>query len=385
MPNNIELTILMPCLNEEETLEVCINKSTTYLNEAKIIGEVLIADNGSTDKSVQIATNLGARVINVDTRGYGAALREGILNAQGKYIIMGDADDSYDFSQLDLFVSSLRAGNELVMGNRFEGGIEKGAMPPLHRFIGNPVLSFLGRVFFNVPCKDFHCGLRGFSRDSIEKLQLNTNGMEFASEMVVKSAINKLKIDEVPTTLSKDGRSRSPHLNTWRDGWRHLCFLLLYTPKWLFLYPSLIMFTLGLLITTSLIATPVTINNIQFSNNTFYAGCLLILVSFQCLSMGLLVRDYAAKKGLLPPQNHKYIDSITVEAGAFSSIALTLVGTCILLWCIYDWYLVGFGDLNSQGLSKLMVLSMTLIACGFQSFFTIFVWGIMKNPPRYNQ
>ena len=234
MTEKTELTILMPCLNEEETIGLCIRKALSFLEQHQIKGEVLIADNGSTDQSRDIARRLGARVVNVEEKGYGSALLGGIRAAKGQYIIMGDSDDSYDFLNLMPFVSKLREGYDLVMGNRFKGGIEKGAMPFLHRYLGNPVLTFIGRLFFRIGISDFHCGLRGFRRESILAIGLNTPGMEFASEMVVKSALSGLKIAEVPTTLSPDGRSRPPHLNTWRDGWRHLRFLLIYSPRWMF-------------------------------------------------------------------------------------------------------------------------------------------------------
>ena len=231
----LELTILMPCLNEAETLSICIKKAKESLSRCGIIGEVLIADNGSTDDSVKIAEAHGARVIHVPVRGYGAALLHGIKAANSEYVIMGDADDSYDFSRIEPFIEKLRAGIDLVLGNRFHGGIAPGAMPFLHKYLGNPVLSFIGRLFFKIPVEDFHCGLRGFKRDSILGLRLSTPGMEFASEMVVRAALTGLSIAEVPTTLSPDGRSGSPHLNTWRDGWRHLRFLLMFSPRWLFL------------------------------------------------------------------------------------------------------------------------------------------------------
>ncbi|GAM77584.1 dolichol-p-glucose synthetase [Vibrio ishigakensis] len=213
-------------------------------------------------------------------------------------------------------MNSLRAGNELVMGNRFEGGIADGAMPFLHKYLGNPILSFLGRLFFNIPCKDFHCGLRGFERQKALSLNLHTTGMEFASEMVVKSALKGLKIDEVPTTLSPDGRTGAPHLNTWRDGWRHLCFLLLYTPKWLFFYPSLFLFMFGLVLTSGLFFDGVTIGNVEFSNNTFYAGCLSLLISIQAMTMGSIVRKYAHKKGFLPKHNYTFLDRVSLEHSA---------------------------------------------------------------------
>ncbi|MTA42772.1 MAG: glycosyltransferase, partial [Actinobacteria bacterium] len=255
----MELSVVLPCLNEAETLAVCIRKARASMNELGIDGEVVIADNGSTDGSQDIARSEGARVVDVPTRGYGAALIAGITDAKGTFVIMGDADDSYDLSNLGPFVEALRGGAELVMGNRFAGGIAPGAMPALHRYLGNPVLTAVGRVLFRSPVKDFHCGLRGFRRDAILELDLRTTGMEFASEMVVKATLNKLTIVEVPTTLSPDGRSRPPHLRTWRDGWRHLRFLLLYSPKWLFLYPGIVVFLLGLILGGALLRGPINV------------------------------------------------------------------------------------------------------------------------------
>ncbi|MSX34697.1 MAG: glycosyltransferase, partial [Actinobacteria bacterium] len=255
----MELSVVLPCLNEAETLAVCIRKARASMNELGIDGEVVIADNGSTDGSQDIARSEGARVVDVPTRGYGAALIAGITDAKGTFVIMGDADDSYDLSNLGPFIEALRGGAELVMGNRFAGGIAPGAMPALHRYLGNPVLTAVGRVLFRSPVKDFHCGLRGFRRDAILELDLRTTGMEFASEMVVKATLNKLTIVEVPTTLSPDGRSRPPHLRTWRDGWRHLRFLLLYSPKWLFLYPGIVVFLLGLILGGALLRGPINV------------------------------------------------------------------------------------------------------------------------------
>ena len=242
-----ELTVLMPCLNEVETLAACIGKALAYLRTQRVAGEVLLADNGSDDGSQAIARELGARVVDVPTKGYGAALLGGIAQARGRFVIMGDADDSYDFSQLDGFLARLRDGADLVIGNRFAGGIAPGAMPPLHRYLGNPVLSLIGRLFFGVGVGDFHCGLRGFRTDRVRALDLRTTGMEFASEMVVRSAVAGLRIDEVPCRLAPDGRSRKPHLKTWRDGWRHLKFLLIFSPRWLFLLPGGALTILGAL------------------------------------------------------------------------------------------------------------------------------------------
>ncbi|MEM9788719.1 MAG: glycosyltransferase family 2 protein, partial [Pseudomonadota bacterium] len=257
-----ELTILMPCLNEAETLEICIVKAFDYLKRSGVDGEVLIADNGSTDGSQEIAKGLGARVVDVPVKGYGAALGAGIAAARGRYVIMGDSDDSYDFSNLDPFVEQLRDGADLVMGNRFLGGIEKNAMPPLHRYLGNPVLSAVGRIFYHTPIGDFHCGLRGFSREAILALHLNTPGMEFASEMVIRATLFNLDIREVPTTLKPDGRSRPPHLRSWRDGWLHLKLLLTFAPYWLFYYPGLVMFWAGLISFVALMFGPVIIGGV---------------------------------------------------------------------------------------------------------------------------
>ena len=289
--DHLELTILMPCLNEAETLAICIGKARAFLDRTGISGEVLIADNGSTDGSQAIAVALGARVVPVALKGYGAALLGGIAKARGRFIIMGDADDSYDFAALETFVARLREGADLVMGNRFQGGIESGAMPPLHRYLGNPVLSFIGRLFFRIKTGDFHCGLRGFNADSIRKLQLQTTGMEFASEMVVRGALAGLRIEEVPTTLRPDGRSRPPHLRTWRDGWRHLKFLLMYNPRWLFVIPGLTLFGLGIMLTALLFFGPLRLNStMELDLNTFFAACFMIVTGTQLVSFGILSR-----------------------------------------------------------------------------------------------
>ena len=272
-----ELTILMPCLNEEATVGLCVKKALGYLRGAKLNGEVVIADNGSTDDSQRIATAHGARVVHISERGYGSALMGGIAHARGRYVIMGDADDSYDFSDLDPFIEKFHEGYDFVIGNRFRGGIKPGAMPFLHRYLGNPVLSWIGRNFFNIPIGDFHCGLRGFKRSAILKLGLTCEGMEFASEMVVKAKLQDLRLAEVPTTLSPDGRNRPRHLNTWRNGWRHLRFLLLFSPKWLFLYPGILLQFLGLTSMVLLIAGPFTIGNLTLDVNTLiYCSAAII-------------------------------------------------------------------------------------------------------------
>ncbi len=377
--DNCELTILMPCLNEAETLETCISKAKKFIKANNINGEVLIADNGSTDGSQDIAKENGAIVINVKEKGYGSALLGGINKANGKYIIMGDADDSYDFLKLEEFLSKLRQGFDVVMGNRFKGGIAPKAMPWLHKYIGNPILSYLGRLFFNIPCKDFHCGLRGFNREKIIQLNLRTTGMEFASEMVVRSALSHLKITEVPTTLSPDGRTRQPHLRTWRDGWRHLCFLLMYSPKWLFLYPSTLLFTIGLTTTISLFNGPLTINSVTFENKTFFAGCLCLLISIQCFSIGLFVRRYASERNLLPASKYKsWLNKITLESGSFIGLSLSGVGLAGFIWCVIQWSEVNFGELDSDIVSRVIILSMTILASGVQTFCISFLGAIIS-------
>ncbi|HEX3084827.1 MAG TPA: glycosyltransferase family 2 protein, partial [Pyrinomonadaceae bacterium] len=276
-----ELSIVMPCLNEAETLEVCINKARGFIEKYGIDGEVVIADNGSTDGSQGLATKCGARVVDVVAKGYGSALMGGIRAARGRFIIMGDADDSYDFVNLMPFVEKLREGHDLVMGNRFRGGIKPNAMPPLHKYLGNPVLTFIGRLLFKSPSGDFHCGLRGFRKESAMELDLRTTGMEFASEMVVKMTLNKKRIAEVPTTLSKDGRSRPPHLRSWHDGWRHLRFLLLYSPRWLFFYPGLAAIIIGLVTWAYLLPSPQLIKGIRLDVNTLLYGALLLMLGYQ--------------------------------------------------------------------------------------------------------
>src|SRR6185312_3774274 len=296
----VEVSVVMPCLNEAETIASCIKKARHSLYELGIVGEIVIADNGSTDGSAEIAKSLGARVTQVAAKGYGNALMGGINAAHGTFVIMGDADDSYDFSTLGPFIEKLRQGFDLVMGNRFSGGIGPGAMPSLHRYLGNPVLTFVGRLFFKSPVKDFHCGLRGFRKDSISKLDLRTTGMEFASEMVVKATLQKMRITEVPTTLSKDGRSHPPHLKTWRDGWRHLRFLLLFSPRWLFLYPGALLMGIGLLIGLSLLPSPRVIGGLVFDIHTLLYAALAIIIGFQAIVFATFTKVFAISEGLLP-------------------------------------------------------------------------------------
>jgi glycosyltransferase involved in cell wall biosynthesis len=376
----MELTILMPCLNEAETVGRCIDKARAFLARTGVDGEVLVADNGSGDGSIALAAARGARVVPVTRRGYGAALQGGIASAQGRFIIMGDADDSYDFSKLDGFLAALRAGADLVIGNRFQGGIDPGAMPFLHHRLGNPLLSFIGRLFFKIPVRDFHCGLRGFGTDAIRALELRTAGMEFASEMVVRAALERLRVVEVPTTLSPDGRSRPPHLRTWRDGWRHLKFLLTFSPRWLFLYPGVIFLLAGLAVIALLFAGPVRMGEVGFETKTFMAGCLCLLVGVQSLTFALMVRRYASREGYLPRHARyaDFLDRVTLERLALGALALFLAGCGGVAWCFVSWWGALFGPFDSPPATRLMVLSITLLAAAVQLFLTAFLVAVME-------
>jgi glycosyltransferase involved in cell wall biosynthesis len=380
----LELTILMPCLNEAETLEICIRKSLAFLAESGIEGEVLVADNGSDDGSRELAAAAGARVVPVAERGYGAALLGGIAAARSRFVIMGDADDSYDFTTLGLFVQRLRAGADLVMGNRFRGGIAPGAMPALHRYLGNPVLSFLGRLFFRIDIGDFHCGLRGFDRDRIRALELATTGMEFASEMVVRAALAGYRIVEVPTKLSKDGRSRPPHLRTWRDGWRHLRFLLLYSPRWLFLIPGLGLFAFGLLTACVLLPGPVRIGRIGLDIHTFIVACVSMLLGLQLVSFAAIARRFGARQGFLPSEGHRtrFLDKLTLERLLLLALLLAAGGVGGIVWCTGTWASRGFGALTEPWLLRVLVISATALASGVQLGATAFLSSLMEVPTR---
>ncbi|MBR0395223.1 MAG: glycosyltransferase family 2 protein [Clostridiales bacterium] len=374
----MELTILMPCLNEAETLAICIRKAKKFLSENNIDGEVLISDNGSTDGSQDIAKAEGARVVSTDIKGYGSALINGTKNAYGKYVIMGDADDSYDFLHLMPFVEKLREGYDLVMGDRFAGGIEEGAMPWSHKYIGNPVLSFIGRLFYKSKIRDFHCGLRGYNRESMLNLHLQTTGMEYASEMVVKSELNGLKIAEVPTTLSKDGRSRPPHLRSFRDGWRHLKFLLMYAPNWLLLYPGFIFLILGLVLGGTIVVDKITINNINFSIHTLLYCACLIIIGLSILQMYLIVKAYAYNHNFLPKKqtdwNHKIREDRIIAIGA----GIVILGIVLSIIAVETWKASSMGDLNAEQTMRIVIPAVLCLIVGFQSIFTGFIVGVMK-------
>jgi glycosyltransferase involved in cell wall biosynthesis len=386
MEKQLELTIVMPCLNEAETLKTCIDKAMKYLKDNNVAGEVVIGDNGSTDGSQDIARSCGARVVDIPRKGYGSALMGAILAAKGKYVIMGDSDDSYDFSNLNPYMEKLRQGYDLVMGNRFKGGIAKGAMPFLHYYLGNPVLSFIGKLFFGGGINDFHCGLRGFRQDIVTLLNLQTTGMEFASEMVVKAQINKLKIIEVPTTLSPDGRSRPPHLRTWRDGWRHLRFLLLYSPKWLFLIPGLTLMILGFILFALIEQGPVQLMNMYFDTNTLlYAGAFMV-IGFQAVNFAVFTRIYAIQQGFLPKNKtlDKLYNFVTLEAGLVIGILITLAGLAGSVYSLYLWDLEEFGNLNYSSILRVVIPSVIAIMIGLQTVFSSFFLSFLGLNQKKN-
>ena len=365
----MELTILMPCLNEAKTLGACIQAARRYLDEADIDGEVLIADNGSTDGSVEIATASGVRVVNAPLRGYGAALIAGINAARGSYIIMGDADCSYDFSSLEAYVDRLRAGADLVMGNRFKGGIAPGAMPPLHQYLGNPVLSFIGRLFFRIPIGDFHCGLRGFSQQSIQRLGLVTPGMEFASEMVAKAALAKLRVEEVPTMLRPDGRDRPPHLNTWRDGWRHLRFLLLFCPRWLFLYPGLSLLALGLFGFFVLQFGPLSLKAVGLDIHSLLYMAAATVLGAQMVQLALLTKWMGILSGVVPQQRWllRWAPYLKLENGLIVGLAFMLLGFAWSVWLLMGWRAGGYGALDPSVSMRSAIPAVTLMILGVQA------------------
>ena len=372
-----ELTILMPCLNEAETLETCIKKAQTFLATNNVNGEILIADNGSTDGSREIAAKAGARVVPIKQRGYGAALIGGCEAALGKYVIMGDADDSYDFLNLMPFLEKLREGYELVMGNRFKGGIAKGAMPPLHQYIGNPVLSFIGRLFYKSDIGDFHCGLRGYNTESIRKLGLQTVGMEYASEMVVKATLYKLKIAEVPTTLSPDGRSRAPHLRSFHDGWRHLKFLLMHSPSWLFLYPGIIFTAIGVVLMGFLVASTINIGSVGFDINTLLYASAMIMIGVNLILFNVFTRTYAEVSGFIPVKEKKN-RFLTVDRGIFIGFLLFFTGFLLTIVALVGWNKSGYGELNPQLMMRLTIPAVTAMVVGIQVLFGSFFIGILK-------
>ena len=379
-----EVSVVMPCLNEAETVAVCIQKATACLADNGVSGEIIVADNGSTDGSQAIAEAEGARVVPVVTKGYGSALMGGILAARGRFVIMGDADDSYDFSALMPFIEQLRAGSDLVMGNRFKGGIAPGAMPPLHRYIGNPLLSGLGRLFFRCPVGDFHCGLRGFSRAAYDRMKLQTTGMEFAGEMVVKSTLLGLRIAEVPTTLSPDGRSRPPHLRSWRDGWRNLRFMLLFSPRWLFLYPGLLLMLLGLGVGGWLLPETRQLGQAKLDVHTLAYSALAVLLGFQSVLFALYTRSFAHSRGLLlgSPGLNKPYRWLTLEAGLMLGGILMLLGLGGSVSATLGWSETDFGELNPSVVLRQVIPSILALALGVQIVLGSFFLSVLGLESR---
>lgn len=375
----VELTVVMPCLDEAETVGICVEKALGFMERHGVAGEVIVADNGSTDGSQKIARDLGARVIDVERKGYGAALMGGIAAARGTYVVMGDSDDSYDFSRLELFLERLRAGDELVMGNRFQGGITPGAMPKLHYYFGNPFLTFMGRFLFGSPIGDFQCGLRAFSRRRMAEVGLRTEGMEFASEMVVKSTLHKLRISEVPTTLSPDGRSRAPHLRSWRDGWRNMRFLLAHCPRWLYLVPGFLLLGLGALLFALILPGTFNLFGVNLDLHSLAAGAGMIVLGTQMLTFGLLAKQIGEHAGMLPPSERlaKVKRFWVLERAIGLGSLLFLAGLGVMIYAAASWGAAGLGDLEYAHTMRLVIPSVTAMVVGVQLLLSGFITSIL--------
>jgi glycosyltransferase involved in cell wall biosynthesis len=375
----VELTILMPCLNEAETVATCVRKARGFLERMGIDGEVLVADNGSTDGSPELALKAGARVVPVARKGYGSALMGGINAAGGRFVIMADADDSYDFSQLDAFVDGLRAGNTMVIGHRFRGGIRRGAMPFLHRYLGNPGLSFAGRLLFSSRIGDFHCGLRGVNRAAVLQLGLHAPGMEFASEMIVKATLAGWRIAEVPTVLSLDGRSRAPHLRSWRDGWRHLRFLLMMSPRWLMLYPGTFLIGIGIAAELAILHGPIVIEGVGFDIHTMLYAAGATILGVQLVLFSLLARTVGVLKNVLPmsPPLARFLQVFTVERGILAGLSLGLVGLGLAVYSLENWAHARLAALDPASMMRIAIPSVTLMLAGAEIVFASFLLGFI--------
>jgi glycosyltransferase involved in cell wall biosynthesis len=379
-PDPVEISIVMPCLNEAETLATCVQKAQQAIQKEGLSAEIIVADNGSTDGSQMIAAELGARVVPVKRKGYGSALIGGIDAAHGQFVVMGDADDSYDFTAIAPLIAKLREGYDLVVGNRFLGGIEPGAMPWSHRWIGNPVLTLISRVFFHTPVGDAHCGLRGFRKDAYERMKLRATGMEFASEMVIKASLKGMRIAEVPVALHPDGRSRPPHLRTWRDGWRHLRFMLLFSPRWLFLYPGLALFAVGVLLSALLIPGPVHVGGVSLDIHTLLVAAFLSLIGYQLVLFAVFTKIFAVRTGFHPP--HPLLEAVfryvTLEVGLAAGALMVLVGLLVLVLAVASWQAVGFGNLNPSLTMREVIPAVVLLALGTQTVFASFFISILS-------
>jgi len=380
-----EISIVIPCLNEADTISTCVKKAADFLARTNTAGEILVADNGSTDTSTQLATAAGACIVNVAERGYGSAIIGGIAAAKGEYVVVGDADDSYDFRRLDNFIAALRNGADLVIGNRFTGGIAPDAMPPLHRYLGNPALSWIGRLFFQTKIRDFHCGLRGFRRDAIRQLGLKAPGMEFASEMIVKASLAKLNIVEVPTTLSKDGRiGRKPHLRTWRDGWRHLRFLLMFSPRWLFFYPGLALLLFGSAMQLLLFHGGIQLGRIGFDIHTMLYAAAMSIIGVQMVWLAVFCKVFGATSGFLPRDNRveQLLSVFTLERGLLLGLALFAVGLVISAKAVFGWIGEGYGALDPRETMRMAIPAVTMMLTGIEFMLASFFVGILQITRR---
>lgn len=387
--SELELSIVMPCLNEAETLQRCIRKAQQSIRLHDLRAEIIVADNGSTDGSTEIAQANGARLVPVEAKGYGAALAGGIEAARGRYIIMGDADDSYDFSNIFPFIEKLRGGHDLVMGCRLPlggGTVEPGAMPWKHRWIGNPVLTGIGRLFFRSSISDFHCGLRAFRKEAYQKLDMRTTGMEFASEMVIKATLKKMRIAQMPITLYKDGRSCPPHLRSWRDGWRHLRFMLMYSPRWLFLFPGMIVFLVGSFFFVLLLQGPLRLGMAFLDTNTLLVSSMAIILSFQLISFAMFSKVFAISEGLLPedPRLNRVFSIITLEVGILIGLILAVSGLGLLIGAVVYWAKQGFGELSYPDSLRLVIPAVTSLILGVQIIFSSFFMSILGLKRRNN-
>jgi glycosyltransferase involved in cell wall biosynthesis len=381
--SELELTILMPCLNEAETVASCVGKARSFLQRTGIEGEVLVADNGSTDGSPELARNAGARIVQVTAKGYGSALLGGLRAARGRYVIMGDADDSYDFSRLDGFVESLRSGDTMVIGHRFRGGIRPGAMPWLHRYLGNPVLSFLGRLFFSTRIGDFHCGLRGVERAAALRLGLGAPGMEFASEMIVKAALARWRIGEVPTVLSPAGRSRPPHLRSWRDGWRHLRCLLMMSPRWLLLYPGACLIAAGVAAELAILRGPIVIHGVGFDIHTMLYAAGATILGLQLLLFSVVARTVGVVKNLMPMTDTlaRFLRLFSLERGILLGASLGLAGLALAVYSVDTWARARLGALDPVSVMRIAIPSVTLMLAGGETLFASFLLGLIDVRP----
>ncbi len=378
-PTAVEISIVMPCLNEVETLATCIEKARRAIETEGLAAEIIVADNGSTDGSQDLARELDVRVVEVARKGYGSALIGGIDAARGKYVIMGDADDSYDFSAIKPLVDRLREGYDLVMGNRFAGGIEPGAMVWSHRWVGNPMLTAISRLFFHTPVGDMHCGLRGFRKDAYERLHLQATGMEFASEMVIKASLQRMRITEVAVTLSPDGRSRPPHLRTWRDGWRHLRFMLLFSPRWLFLYPGLVLFAAGIALSVLLLPGPLRVGGARLDIHTLLVAGFLALLGYQLVLFAIFTKFFAIRVGFHPPHPalQKVFRYVTLEVGLVAGALMVLGGLLTLVIAVASWSASGFGNLDPSTTMRQVIPAVVLTALGTQTVFASFFMSIL--------